>query len=345
MLSLRQATNQFTTRPTNYAVDFAPFKVFKSKSLKYDQFVENKIIGNLQQSLVLSLAVNENPLVNSNNINNNNTAFGVGIKMALWRGEVTKEFKDLIDLSRSYLKKINLTVSQKLETYLPQTTYQLYKDSLLFCATHEEACSEQMMAYYEKMVNLELEKAHLLSLDQSDIKTAEAKMIQIAKNIDFKRTGWKLNLDAAMSYNFPNQSFKNRQLARSAIWLSGGFESTNNCSFLALARYQYHHQELIRTDAGLAVVNNQNIDVGLRFIFDKHPFSISGEIVHRSMKNDVISDSSLKYQINTVYQVGHNMKLTLNLGRDFDGTYNNTGNVITALNFLKGFGSKVNTAP
>jgi hypothetical protein len=42
------------------------------------------------------------------------------------------------------------------------------------------------------------------------------------------------------------------------------------------------------------------------------------------------------------YDLGNNKILTLNISRDFDGTVNKTGNLVTALNLIIGLGGNRN---
>jgi len=65
MVSLRQATNNFSSIPTNYAIDFSPFKVFGSSDLKFTDWLRGR--KSFKQNTVLSIAVNNNPVMNQNN--------------------------------------------------------------------------------------------------------------------------------------------------------------------------------------------------------------------------------------------------------------------------------------
>jgi Tol biopolymer transport system component len=42
---------------------------------------------------------------------------------------------------------------------------------------------------------------------------------------------------------------------------------------------------------------------------------------------------------NAAYDIGQNQQLTFSFGRNFDGTITKDGNLIAALNFVKGFGA------
>ena len=48
---------------------------------------------------------------------------------------------------------------------------------------------------------------------------------------------------------------------------------------------------------------------------------------------------------NAKYSVGFNQKITFAFGRNFNGTVTKTGNLIAALNFIRGFGSNKKIDP
>jgi hypothetical protein len=51
-------------------------------------------------------------------------------------------------------------------------------------------------------------------------------------------------------------------------------------------------------------------------------------------------DPSWRWVLNAEYDIGNNQRLTFFFGRAFNGTTTKDGNVIAALNFLKGLGNR-----
>ena len=69
---------------------------------------------------------------------------------------------------------------------------------------------------------------------------------------------------------------------------------------------------------------------------DKQSFSIC-------VLNDNVIKPSWRLTFNAEYSVGVNQKITFAFGRDFNGTITKSGNLIAAINFIRGFGSTKKT--
>jgi hypothetical protein len=166
-----------------------------------------------------------------------------------------------------------------------------------------------------------------------DIKTIDGKIHEILEALEFERKGWKLDFSAAVAWRFPDQSYSRRALDQTGAWLSGGYEFKNNISILCLARYQYFSKDTL-----IGRTENNALDAGARLLYTKSKFTLSAELVYRN--NIDIEDQKYKYLINLDYKIGDNQKLNLSFGKDFNGVFTKDGNVISALNFLMGFGNK-----
>ncbi|MBK7095935.1 MAG: hypothetical protein IPH57_13165 [Saprospiraceae bacterium] len=339
MVSLRQATGNFTERPTNYAVDIAPLWVFKGKNIAFERFLNNSsIIDNIWQTSVISFAVNENPLKNENDMEIPNSAVGLGFKFSLLRGKVTDQFRVSINKSRNILDSINYKSSIISKDFLNRTNYKALRDSLLDC--YSKNCDSLKTAYYNKAVELEIKKAEVEVLKENNgFKDEETRLIKMASEIDFRRIGWKLDCSFGVSYDFPDYVFIERKLSKAGFWISGGYEFPDQFLLLGIARYLYNPDQIFADPEGIIKSdNNQTFDYGVRAIYSIKDFSLSGEIIYRSVLNNKEIEPGYKYQLNAAYTLENNIKLTVNLGKNFDGVITRKGNVIAALNFLMGFG-------
>ena len=343
MLSLRQATDNFTGRPTNYAVDIAPLWVFKGKNIKYERFVDHKSVSNnIRQTCVISFAVNENPLKDETNTDIPNSAVGFGLKFSLLRGKVTDQFKNNISISRNILDSINYKAQDKTKEHLKNTSYYALRDSLIEC--YSTNCDSLKRAYLQKAIELEMKKAEISALNElNGFKNEEKKLMKLASELDFKRIGWKLDFNGGIVYDFPEYVFNERKLAKAGVWVSGGYEFPENLILLGIARLLYNPDQIFADPNGiLKSKDNQAFDWGIRTIYSINDFSLSGELVYRSVLNNAEIEPGFKYQINAEYTVANNIKLIVNMGKNFDGTITRKGNVIAALNFLMGFGGDKN---
>jgi hypothetical protein len=342
MLSLRQATNNFTSLPANYAVDFSPYKLLHSRNLHFERWLEGR--ESFKHNTVLSIAINNNSILNKNAELRPNTALGFGFRCTLVGGKLSRDTRKKMDGVTVILNEINQSLLPQLST----TSALVYRDSLIKYGDSDQI---NYNAFVHDAYRLLQREAIRISTE----KTFASKKNVIAENVDslrslildtdLNRYGWKWNLEGAVAYNFPEASIENNTFSKLGLWTTIGFESLNGFSYLGLARYYYSPNEAITTIDSSAI---NGLDVGLRLIYEKNKLSISTEVIYRNGSLDIDGSrksnlKTYKYQINFAYDIGANSQLSLNLGRNFDGTLNNTGNLISALHFIKGFGGNVAT--
>lgn len=100
-ISIRNATNGFTTIPSSYAIEFAPFWVCNGKNIDYKDYIGNNIWHNIKQTLSISLATTtiENEITNVDN-----TRSGIGLKFSILRGKMNNEFQTKSKINDSLRK-------------------------------------------------------------------------------------------------------------------------------------------------------------------------------------------------------------------------------------------------
>jgi len=339
MVSLRQATNNFTSLPTNYAVDFSPFQVFGSKKLKFADWLEGR--NSFKQNTVLSIAVNNNSVMNQNNELAPNTSLGFGFKMSLLGGDLSKQTKSKMASTIFMLSEINKILYPNLSG-LPTI---IYRDSISkYCDSDINGINDSICNVFKTLqkISTRVISENNFSSKKIIIQEPLDSIKSLIQKADLNRYGWKWNLEGAIAYNFPQTSIKNNQFSKLALWTTFGYEFDKGFSILGLGRYFYSPNEAITIIDSTAI---NGFDTGIRMIYEKNDFTFSGEIIYRNGTLDLeVGDKSkintYKYQLNFSYHIAANAQLTLNLGRQFDGTLNNSGNLISALNFIKGFGSK-----
>jgi hypothetical protein len=338
IVSLRSATGDFSALPKNFAIDISPFWVFGASKTEYKDLTSNDPWKNMKHSFQLSFATQTTKKTNSAN---DSSQMGVGFKFSLFRGKVNSDFdklrgklyeklKVLLDLQGGNINELekNDPVLQKINAELKITTDPNKQSSLLIEYTKRQ-----------ETLKSEAPKA------TTDL---EKELSDLAKSIKYTRYGWKLDFAGGWVYSFPTQSFDKAQINRFGAWLTGGYETekkdnNNYWSFLGVVRYLQNYQEVFK-DANNQILpsNNQYLDTGLRVISTlKEKVSLSAEIVNRqnidASKNIV---STVRYTFNINYQLPENTILSFTYGKDFDGTIRKDGNLIAALNLIKGIGSK-----
>ena len=141
---------------------------------------------------------------------------------------------------------------------------------------------------------------------------------------------------------YVNKNFSNSRVYNSGLWVTTGANYKNGWTILGLARYLYNPEKIFADDLNTIKQSNvSTFDAGARIIYG-HPdsrFSISTEAIYRSVLNKNTIDPSWRFILNADYDIGNNTRLTFIFGRAFNGTVSKDGNVVAALNFLKGLGN------
>jgi len=231
MVSLRQATNNFSSIPTNYAIDFSPFKVFGSSDLKFTDWLRGR--KSFKQNTVLSIAVNNNPVMNQNNEMTPNTALGFGFKMSLLGGDLSKETKKRMGGVTVILNEINNNIVPQL---IANSQIE-YRDSL------SKYCDSDIDEYNESICNtIKLLQKELTRIASE--KTYSSKKLLISDKVDSLKTsilkadlnryGFKWNVEGAIAYNFPQTSFKNNEFSKLGLWTTIGYEFEKGFSIIGL---------------------------------------------------------------------------------------------------------------
>jgi hypothetical protein len=332
--SLLNATNNLSAIPNSYAVDFAPAWLFAGQHISFTDFQSNDPGKNIWQSLDISVAYKNE----KDSASNTNTTVGIGFKVSLFRGKINSKALKLVDQTYAMVSKLlSLQITER-ENYTK---------------THPEylAISKNMYKYSDSVKKIM--QARLQHIRDS-LNTVVATKSEFAKNaldsikkvgesIDFTRYGWKLDLAGGMSYFFPKQVYSNGGLNNAGAWLTGGYEEEeSHISFLGIARYLYNPKQAYADPNDiLKQTDLSTYDMGMRLLAasKNNKFTLGGEIVYRSVLNTSLLKSSYHYSINADYQVGKNQIISFNFGRDFDGTINKGGTLLTALNYIIGFGS------
>jgi hypothetical protein len=158
-----------------------------------------------------------------------------------------------------------------------------------------------------------------------------------------RKKGGYLDFASGMVVDFPGDGFSNSTISKAGAWLTGGYETDNSgFSIMGILRYLYQPDKIFADDNGrLQTKNISTFDMGERIslIAAQGRFNLSGEIIYRSVLQKNIIDPSWRMVLNVEYDVGLNQKLTFAFGKNFDGTITKSGNLLAALNFIKGFGS------
>lgn len=349
-LSIQNATNNFTKLPNNYAIEISPAALFNIKGQTLDNFDKPKKYSDLWwQTLSLSLGVTRSDEEDKETDDASSfTKLGFGLKFSFvrpkWTDTTKYHYEKMLELQKGELaeyKKIKALYEaeeKKLQGELVAINSSVNIDS----ADKQKRISEII-----SQLQIIAEKVQGKALDSMK-KTSLIELKEVAQKFKIERKGPFLDFASGLVLDFPDNRFNYSLVGKAGAWLTGGYEGGNNFSFLGIARYLYQPDKIFADDSGtLSSKNISTFDIGAKIAVNgmQGKFAFSTEYIRRSVITKNVIDPSWRLVFNTEYDVGNNQKLTLAIGRNFDGTITKDGNIIAALNFVKGFGSnkKINS--
>lgn len=363
MLSVQSASSSYTKLPSSYAVDIAPFYLFRNKGADFSTTGKNGLQSTrfkdyFRQSFVVSLAL-RNPDSAFNNFKPSSTYGALGLKFAIIRPQYNTETKQklnsIYEKQRTLLMiyKIGLEEKRKSARYEYLGIRNIYLlDSIAHLPylteeekkTHAVAMMEDTSSEFGKN---ELEKSELNMGFKKDIQGELAKQSKLeadlqeeAKTFTGHREGLSVDIAGGLSTEFRDKRFDNSKIFNSGVWSTFGYNWANGSSVLGLARYLYNPDEVFALDnMKNEVTNLSTFDTGLRFIYTKGKFGGGAEAVYRSILSSGTIKPSWRLVANADYALADNQKIIFSFGRNFDGTLTKNGNLVAALTLLFGFGT------
>ncbi|WET48536.1 hypothetical protein PYS58_18405 [Chryseobacterium indologenes] len=339
MLSLREGTNNFSSLPTSFAIDLAPFKLNGNYQ---DLRTTTDFATTFKQTFVTSLAykgVKEDEELNVEE----KSRIGLGIKFSLKRGELSNEALSALDKIYhvhqllEYRRINGNEINPELAVLDATNKSLLQKKRILEDAGKTDTIEYKDLEKQIEEIRVKIENYHKKNIDD-EAKIEE--ITKIAKDIKLERFGFFLDMSMGTVLDFRSNRFNNSQISKVGAWLTGGYNWEKHPStFIFLARYLYNPDSSLANPA-LKKENLHTFDMGSRLIlklFDER-FLLSGECMYRSILNKSDFDASWKYLLNFEYELTKNQRLTFSFGKDFNGNYEKKGNLIVALNLLVGLG-------
>lgn len=339
MLTLQSATNSNSLFPTHYAVDLAPFWILRAKGLTSDKFNSIKFSDVFRQSFVISLAIRNAD--SSKDFNASNLYQSFGTKFSIIRGRLSDKavaiLESIHEIQAEIASGVNLAIARKLESDSIYQSLRLARQKKLVETANPD--HPDVLAISTKMERrLEKIKTNILNNYTEDL----SKLDKQAASFKIERFGFFVDFAGGISLEYINRSFNNSRVYNGGAWLTFGANYKNGLSVMGIGRWLQNPNKVFADDNGvLANEDVSTFDAGARLIYTPHEgrFSISSEALYRSVLTRNTIDPSWRWVINAEYDLGFNQRLTFFFGRSFDGATTKDGNVIAALNFLKGLGN------
>ncbi|WP_412468370.1 hypothetical protein [Pedobacter sp. KLB.chiD] len=363
MLSVQSASSSYTKLPSSYAVDLAPFYLFRNKGADFSTTGKNGLQSTrfkdyFRQSFVVSLAL-RNPDSAFNNFKPTSTYGALGLKFSIIRPQYNTETKQKLNsiyekqLALLMIYKIGLDEKRKLARYEYLGIRNIYLlDSIsrlpyLTVAEKQAHALTMMEDPSSEFAKNELEKSELSKVFKKEIQAELAKQSKLeadlqaeAKTFTGNREGLSVDIAGGVSTEFRKKRFNNSKIFNSGVWTTFGYNWANGSSVLGLARYLYNPDEVFALDnMKNSITNLSTFDTGLRFIFTKGRFGGGAEALYRSILTSGTAKPSWRLVANADYALADNQKIIFSFGRNFDGTVTKNGNLVAALTLLFGFGT------
>jgi hypothetical protein len=339
LVSMRNASSDFSTIPRNFALDFTPYWVFGGGKTSFDQMIGHKnVLNNILQSFQLSVATQT---LEKKNADEDSTQLGLGFKFSILRGKVSKKFiRRIEDEVQPLLMEANKMISKNIASL--EENDPVYLGILKAMETADSSTAE--------ILALALQERSKELIEKNEDKLIEVELAdKLAQEVKLDRYGFKMDLAGGWAVSFPTQSFDNRDLQRFGIWLTAGYEFEESAaqkgkwSVLGVARYLKNYDEDFKDVNDVIITsNNAYNDLGIRLIYTyDNKLSLSAETINRNViDSDKNIASTMRYAFNLNYQLPDNKIISFTYGKDFDGTINKEGNLIAALSLVIGIGSE-----
>jgi hypothetical protein len=344
-VSIRNATNDFTSMPSAFAIDLAPKWLLGKKSISLDDYFSNKVGKNISQSFTISYAQ-----VSQKDSSYDGLKQGIGIKFSMLRGKIAdQKYKGKIDLARDFHRREFELEQEYTRTHTPFDSLAEVKILKLkmrdpAVSTEEKILINQNLQELQTKYNNDRDKA-VKEISQDSYSALKE---ELEETITPVRKGFILDVSAGAIVKYNGYKINSSSLTNSSVWLTFGYDGfktdtadNSYFSILALSRLIIDNADELYSSGN--DTRYTSWDNGARLVFNtaNQKFSISGEIISRRLFNTPSGASSVfKYLISAELQVGKNQRLSFTYGKDFENHITKDGNVIGLLNFVTGFFSK-----
>jgi hypothetical protein len=332
--SFQNSTSNFIALPKSFAVDIAPFWFFGGKSRTFTEYTSDKILDNLKQSLVISVAYRDSSSALKGYKNNSFISFGG--KISLFRGR-NNSIENFIVRSR----KLDILIDSLVDNNITLIHLNAISDSLQLIGETNEAKKVRSNAviFEEKL------KQQILQKYNSD-------KANIAKKETF-RNGFKMDIAGGYSYRYPQNSVDSSLSFRGGLWTTFGYDwagknKDGQFSFLLMLRFLKNPSQIWADEKGIlkGKTDVSTFDYGLKTSYinsGEHSTTLNLELLYRSITNKqdekIKIEPSVRFAFNANYEVSKTIVLSLAVGKDFDGVISRSGNVFALLNLITAFGS------
>ncbi|MFT4015316.1 MAG: hypothetical protein QM668_00020 [Agriterribacter sp.] len=236
MLSLQSASNSFTKLPSNYAIDIAPYWLFKNSKkgdITTEGFRRSGGRDVLKQTLVLSFAIRSPDTTQTTTLNAKSTYGGFGFKFSILRGEYDNSTKQALDKIKQLQDKRLRYLDDMLTGYKanvdPAVIEMRQKRKELLAGKSPDEIRAVIAGEEYIAINDALNKklADYYEAEKGEkIAELDKEIQQIASGFQTFRTGFTWDIAGGVSTEFRNLKFNNSKIYNAGIWTTIGYTDT-----------------------------------------------------------------------------------------------------------------------
>lgn len=345
---LQNATDNFTSFPKNYALEFSPW-LLANYVKNFSQFQSDaNVLENFKQSFTISIAASTKKWYDSQT---EFTRMGIGGKFSIKRGNIIDELRTFskdIQENKKAIDNVDLALIKGNDLFVQLTDTEQENDSELKTLKDKinTLTDKQERVKCEKLISDRIAFLHKIVKEKFKEKYKDKikELSEQASKLDYIRKGFKWDVAFALAYDFKSQNFEERELSKYAVWTTISYDldesdANNNSSFLftGKALNSPNLKDTVTCSCGESKIFDSKTEweLGARFIKDFSKVSLSAEIVYKK------GIPKPKWLIDFGYTLSNNKVLQFSFGKDFDGSdLSGKNNLIAAINLLLGFGSK-----
>jgi len=290
-VSFLNKTQNLSTLPSDYALEFAPFWMFSHPTLTWEKDKSRDILESMARTWTISLASAE---IGTDALPV--TGFALGFRTSLWSGTSTNRAVNAFDTAAKTLAQASSMINNATDTLDKQLSEAI---------KNNPTKTEELTALFTSKKAKIVQSIQASASYKAAVALAEEELSGLIPQIQ-ERNGFSLDFAGALAWKVPGKIIDSMSLNQWGIWLTPSYV-LDECSFVAVARFLQDNENS----------KNQNIDLGARFIYTIDKFAISAEAVLRSQKMGGQTESLTRVAGVLEYQIMPNTWLQGTFGKDY----------------------------
>jgi hypothetical protein len=238
----------FQALPKDFAIELSPYWLVPRARLTWRSDVKRSLGVSLARTLSVSMATAQDP-------DDNSAQLGLGARAALWSGKLSE---DSVAALEEEEKRLSADSKEYLEIY----------NKLMAGVPVPTPGDEASLTRFKEAQLDAARRVDLLRVEQ------RGEAIRESTDLVLTREGFFMDLAAAVSWHFPDQSWETNELAKVGVWVTPSYESGAQ-TWLGVFRYVH--------DAN-STIEEHVVEWGARNMYSNDTFAISAEFLQRIVK-------------------------------------------------------------